>query len=167
MTLYVGIDPGLSGGVAVASENRSGSTIEVACALPHTKEGIVDCRALWRLISPPLYKGRVEVSIERVWAMPKQGGVEKFLKNAGMLIGMCDTLGWAWKEVLPREWQRWVIGLGISGEGKKLAFNYCTKYHPSISLLRTPKCKRPSDGISDALCILDHGRICGHRSALL
>ena len=151
----VGIDPGLRGGVAIFDP---GATIPNVLALPLTKERFVDCRAIVQVIEKVSRGTPVKVYIERVWAMPKQGGVERFLKNAGMLLGMCQTSGYWFMEVLPKTW-KYAILPERGGHDKLSAIVYCHNKYPSVSLLPTYRCKKPSDGIADAIVIADYGRL--------
>lgn len=161
--LVLGIDPGMKGGLAIFAP---GATIPVVQPLPITSGRWVDCRAIVELLGGIIDWSPMDtlVFIERVWALPQQGGMEKFIKNAGMLLGLCQTMGFMWREVLPKEW-KYALLPNVGEHGKAEAIAYCKQNYPSVSLMATPRSKKEHDGMADAICIADYGRklLCGKK----
>lgn len=146
--IIAGIDPGKSGGIATIDES-----------------GLISVTAM--PIAGKMYDGprinefirRVDlVVIEKVSARPGQGvtGMFNFGMGYGMLQGICLGAGIPYELVRPQEWKNLV--LKGTPKDKDAAIAYCRHRFPSVSLLPTPKCTKPSDGIADALCLMEYGR---------
>jgi crossover junction endodeoxyribonuclease RuvC len=96
MSLLLGIDPGMSGGLAVLSHDLSSAhAIAYAKITPHD---IVEV-----LRSAKIQKAY----IENVHAMPAQGVVSvwKFGQNYGWWLGVLTALGIPFEKVQPLKWQ--------------------------------------------------------------
>lgn len=104
--LYLGIDPGVSGGIAVV--NQSGKVVQLR-AMPQVP------RDIWWVISSIVADFAV---IERVSGYIGKGGdrekgggaanahsMGKFLRNAGMLIGFLTAAEIPFTETPPQVWQ--------------------------------------------------------------
>ena len=113
-TIYIGIDPGASGGIAWIE----GTEVQ-AVKMPSTEHDIFD--ALHEIVHPVKYRGAhqptVHASIEKVHAMPKQGvsSTFKFGVNYGLLRGMLVALRVPFEEPTP---QRWIKRLEIPNKKK-------------------------------------------------
>lgn len=104
--IYIGVDPGASGGLACIS-----NTHVWAHHMPSTTADVWD----W-FIHCQVDDDSVAV-IERVHAMPKQGvtSMFKFGQSYGMLDAMLTAVGIPYEHVLPSVWQR---GLQIPSRRK-------------------------------------------------
>jgi len=153
MTVYLGLDPGLHGGIASVS-NESGWR-GVARIMP-VVGGVIDVRD----VSDGLVKIHSEfglhVVIEQVGAMPKQGlsSTFKFGMGYGQLIGMCQALGLPYSLVRPQAWKGKV--LAGTQKDKDAAIAFCMREYPSVRLI-PERCRVPHDGIADALCLAHYG----------
>ena len=146
--LAAGIDPGLKGAVAILDRD----CVHLAEPLPvlHSE---IDVGALAALLLDP----RPElVVVERQQAMPKQGVASTFRigRNYGLILGALQTLGLPVLEVRPQQWQAAV--LHGQARGKEAAIAYVMKRFPCVDL-RPGRCRRPHDGIADAVCIAAYG----------
>lgn len=147
------VDPGADGGFAWGSCKED---LQVA-RMPRTK-GKIDIKALGRLIVQDI--GFYDYCyFESVHAMPKQGvtSMFNFGRNVGYVISLITFLkaNTEMKFVSPQKWQRDVLGRTCRGD-KQLAVKWCQENQPQICL--TPgRLKKPHSGISDALCIWQHG----------
>ena len=146
--LAAGIDPGLKGAVAVL--DRHG--VHLAQPIP-VLHGEIDVGALAALLLDP----RPDlVVVERQQAMPKQGVASTYKtgRNYGLILGALQTLGLPVLEVRPRQWQ----GTVLRGQprGKEAAIAYVAKRFPGVDL-RPGHCRKPHDGIADAVCIAAYG----------
>jgi len=94
---FIGIDPGVSGGIAVIDNGEA-----KAWAMPETERDTLD-------ILLPLFKEDDEVKclLEQVSAMPGQGvsGMFTFGRNYGFLRGIL-TGRVAFSDIQPRVWQK-------------------------------------------------------------
>lgn len=139
--LIAGIDPGLSGGIAILT--LSGDIVGV-WPMPETESEIAELIAEF---APRL----TIVLLEKVGPMPKQGiaSTAKFMKSYGFLRGVLAALLVRRDDVRPQEWQK---ALGCLTGGKK-----------AISRQKAqqlfPKCPvRITDKIADSLLIAEYGR---------
>lgn len=101
--IYIGIDPGASGGFAILQLDRPGANgaIEVLLVkMPETERDVFDLLALYQNVAG------VRAVIEHVWSTPGQGGAFKFGKNVGMLLGILTAVQIPFDQVLPRTWQK-------------------------------------------------------------
>ena len=149
---YFGIDPGQKGGVALIT------ALFTKVWLMPVRDKDVNVTELVEILSSVKV---ATVYIERVHAMPKQGVSSSF--NFGMgygeVKGCVEAMGLPFHLVTPQSWKKKVLD-GFKWKGRKIASSeFCEEHYPDISLLRTPRCKKPHDGLSDALCIAEYGRL--------
>ncbi len=147
MRTVVGIDPGMHGGLAALGETC------VAMPMPTIgKELDVYTIAVWlRQQEPSL------VVIEQVSAMPGNGvaGMFRFGMHYGMLHGIVQTLWIPFRLVRPQAWKKLI--LAGTDHGKTAAIEHVTRAYPDIELM-PGRCRKPHDGIADAVCIAEWGR---------
>jgi len=110
MKSYIGIDPGLSGGISILSEGVK----PYAVKMPDTERDVFDLlKSLtnWHDTSP------VAV-IEKVHSMPGQGVVSSFTfgKGYGALRMALIALEIPFREITPQTWQK---ALGCMTKGNK------------------------------------------------
>lgn len=145
---YLGIDPGQSGGLALIDGDR----VE-CCSMPLAGKA-VDWRALTDWIEHLDYPwGKSVAYVEKVSAMPKQGvsSTFKFGLNVGGIHGVLGALGIPMVLVTPQAWKKRV--LAGTTKDKAAAIDYCRRRWPHISLLASERCRKPHDGMADALCL--------------
>ena len=150
--LYIGIDPGMEGGIGWVGgvENAMPMpTIKTkprSLDLPAVKELFISLKFAWK---------NVYVTIEKAQAMPKQGVVSMF--NYGMaygqLLGVLAALNIPYIEVRPTEWKNKV--LKGTKKDKPAAVKYCKMRYPEIDLLPGKK-QKPHDGMADAICLAEY-----------
>jgi crossover junction endodeoxyribonuclease RuvC len=87
--------------------------------------------------------------------MPKQGVTSTFNygKGFGKILGMIETMGISHQLVRPRAWKRTV--LAGTKKDKAAAVSYVRRKYPMIDLM-PGTCRKPHDGIADAVCIADY-----------
>lgn len=129
--MVIGIDPGQTGGIAFLS-TRYGFRLEKAARMPIVSRGsrklvhtpLLDAAlrdALLQLETPIDAGLRIEVVLEQVNAMPKQGSVSGF--NFGRMTGAVE--GWAMSLKCPVHFVTpavWKKRMGLTSE-KKLSFD--------------------------------------------
>lgn len=146
--IYIGIDPGYSGGVSGISDNG-----EVLFCLPFSKETYTTV-----LISKiNEYKSEnVTVCLERVHAMPGQGvtSMFNFGKNFGFIEGVLSALNISYQTVPPQTWKK-EFSLSAS---KELSSDVCKKLFKDVNLLASARCRKPHDGMSESLLMAEYAR---------
>lgn len=141
---YIAIDPGAKGAIAVL--DNDGKFVE---AYP--------CN--YGVYADMLHKFSPEdcmVFIENVHAMPGQGVTSMFSfgEGFGKIQGICLAFGHEIKKVEPRKWKGFY---GLSKD-KWESIALAKRLFPTANLLPTPRCKKMSDGMAEALLIAEYGR---------
>lgn len=112
--IYIGIDPGQSGGIAWVDSAFVVPRVAFAAKMPETEHDV--CAHLRDLAArrgdPAL------VVLEHVTPMPKQGlsSTWKFGQHYGMLRGVLSALGFRYELARPQKWQ---AALGCLTRGDK------------------------------------------------
>ena len=149
MTYAIGIDPGLSGAIALLND---GQYVEV-WDMPTMGRGSgtkqqINAAAVGKILRecPPCV-----AYIEQVGAMPKQGvsSMFNFGKATGAALGALGALQIPVVEVTP---QRWKKQFGLIGKEKDMARTYCQQLMPVAPLSRVK-----DGGRADALLIALYG----------
>jgi len=148
MAKVIGIDPGLSGGIAVID---NGHVIAIH-KMPVVKSGSkreIDPYIFTDILKQ--YDGHFVATIEKVHAMPGQGVTSMF--NFGMgfgtLKGALAALSIPILFATPQAWQKGLFS-GIDAKlGKKRSIVYCKSRWPNVG--------KWTDGTADAACIALYG----------
>lgn len=144
----LGIDPGKSGGLALVNgDGLQTWPMPMAGNVPDTLELSVIFRA---------YKPDVIV-LEKVHSMPGQGVSSTFTfgRGYGRLEGIAEALAIRVELISPQRWKNLV--LTDTAKDKEAAIEYCRRRYPSLNLV-LPRCRKPHEGIADAICIAEAGR---------
>lgn len=142
--IYIGIDPGLTGGIGVIRGESDITTMR------YTPENLIS------VINQFADESHVQFFVEQVHAMPKQGVTSTF--NFGMgfgcILGILKALNMKYTLVKPQTWKR---AMGVTAD-KKTSIRKAQTLFPKVSLLPTPRCRVPDDGLAEALLIAEFGR---------
>lgn len=146
-TLFIGIDPGKSGGIAYidTQDNISGT-------IPYSDTALID---LCRDASHDWSK-EVVCCLEKVSAMPGQGVVSMFSfgQSVGYIKGVLESFRIPYQEITPKKWKN---EFGLNSD-KAASAEVCRKLFPDVGLLATPRCKKPHDGMAEALLMAEYAR---------
>ena len=145
-----GIDPGKKGGLTIIEDDKLIDRI----AMPINDEDNIS----WETIADFLSKHKPNVVyIEQVGARPGQGvcSMFSFGKSYGGLFGVCGALKLKVKTVIPRTWQKRLLGEGT--HEKEDTIKFCQTKYPEVSLLATARSKVSHDGIADSIGIASYG----------
>ncbi len=158
MLLSLGIDPGLKGGVAAL--DHQGQVIgtwpmPVVSGEIHAV-GLADLFRSLRCLDSHQDIGRV--CLEKVSSMPKQGVASTFTFGTGwgMVRGVCAAMNVSVSLVPATVWKKRVL-LGLPHD-KAGAVQFCASRWPTAELV-LPGCRKPHDGIADALCLAEYARL--------
>lgn len=140
--IYVGIDPGKNGALAVIDRN---TTILVPFVDGEYANAI-------RTLPPQLTK----VCLEHVGAMPGQGVTSMFHfgENFGYIRGLLEAFQIPYELVRPQKWKK---EFSIAG-GKNSSIEVCKRLFPGVSLRRTDRCRKDDDGMAEALLMAEYAR---------
>lgn len=142
--IYIGIDPGKSGAMAVISEK-----LHKQLVIPFDEQKYIakmriciglDCR----------------VCLEHVGAMPGQGvtSMFNFGQNFGYIKGLLEAFQIPYELVRPQKWKK---EFGITGD-KNSSVEVCKRLFPGVSLRRTERCRKDDDGMAEALLMAEYAR---------
>lgn len=145
-TIFIGIDPGKSGGIACIDTEDG-----ICYTEPYSDKALID------LCSSASRKGqKVVCCLEKVGAMPGQGVVSMFNfgQSVGYIKGVLESFMIPYQEITPQKWKR---EFSLTSDKAKSA-EVCRKLFPEVSLLATPKCRKPHDGMTEALLMAEYAR---------
>jgi len=151
-TVYLGIDPGKTGGIVILS-SIPGYSRETLIPMPQTEHD------LWQVFDALRSHGRpVTAVIEKVWGMPGQSSVAMFNfgQGYGSLRLALTAIGAEWEEITPQAWMKALsIPSGKKGEdkaAKKLKLKVkAQQLYPKLGIWNEAKYKQMA--ICDALLI--------------
>ena len=143
MKIYIGVDPGKSGALALLFPD---GTIEV---IPFNSEG-------YMAVLSGLKGQDVKCCLEKVGAMPGQGVVSMFNfgHNLGFIEGLLQANRIPYQMVPPQTWKK---EFSLSSDKAK-SIEVCQKLFPNVSLLATERSKKPNDGMAEALLLAEYAR---------
>lgn len=146
-TMFVGIDPGQAGGIAIIDETGD---LYDHVPMPDTRKGIAD-------LLRQLEGKDVVAVVEKVHSMPKQGVAStfKFGKGYGVLLGVCAVLEFKLLEPTPQAWKKKM--LAGTDKGKHASIQVCENLFPTAELVQ-PRCRVPHDGVAEAILLAEYGR---------
>ena len=149
--VYIGIDPGKNGGYAVISkEELSPSSVTV---VPMDEKSFVEDM---RFISEAFSTNEIRCCLEKVGSMPGQGVTSMFTFGTGygFIQGVLTAFGIPFQLVPPQTWKK-VFSLNSN---KQTSIEVCQRLFPYVSLYRTERCKKPHDGMAEALLMAEYAR---------
>lgn len=151
MTLYIGIDPGLSGGIAIIRDQAVTTT-----PMP-LAGGELDIAELANWLRRWDVAQGIAV-VEKAQSMPKQGIASAFNYGTGygQVLGLLTALRIRTELVRPTEWKK--VILAGTAKDKDAAIAYVRRAFPGVSLLASMKSTKMHDGMADALCLAEYGR---------
>lgn len=157
MTSFIGIDPGLSGGIAVIGPILTKAERTPILQGDKRTMNLPACAAWLRDAIAANGCGAFAV-IEKVHAMPKQGVSSSFCfgKGYGSWLGILSSFNIAYQEVTPQAWKKAMLDGSDKGD-KASSLNRATTLFPYVKLI-PEGCRTPSDGIAEALLMAEYGR---------
>ena len=144
--VYMGIDPGQSGAVAVIYENQ-----EIFMLADWPGDEIQAARMV-KFLKKDVEPAIIVAALEKATAMPKQGvtSMFKFGTNYGIWKGILASFEISFIEITPRTWQKGVIS---KAQDKKPALAAAGRMFPKAVLVG-PR-GGGKDGRADSLLIAD------------
>lgn len=150
--LILGVDPGLSGGLALL---RDGSV--AALHVMPVADGEVDGRGLAALLWP-WWPGVDLAVVENVHAMPGQGVTSMFCfgRGLGVVLGVLAALGTRVVMPSPQRWKRAVLGDRYDRSSKEGTVAWVADSFPDAQVV-LPRCRKAHSGLCDALALAAWG----------
>lgn len=140
--VYIGIDPGKNGGIAIIWSSHIRSVVYSDNELIMLCEEFKDMDVICYL--------------ENVHAMPKQGvsSTFNFGLNFGFIQGVLKAYAIPYELVTPQKWKK---EFSCTSD-KNTSIEVCKRLFPNVSLKATERCKKDHDGMAEALLIAEYGR---------
>ncbi len=162
--LVLGIDPGLTGGIV--GLDKTGA-IQFSAVMP-ARDGQLLVQDLLRLICTAGDHWSDDKActcacayVERAQPFPKikSGVIGQFKlgRSLGILEGLLCALHYRYELVTPRVWQR-QMHAGVESDNPKTRSAIAAGRLFSLEPLIQPRCKKPHQGLIDALLIAEYGR---------
>ena len=144
---YIGIDPGISGGIAVINEKNEIK----AYKCPRSSD---DMALLFQMCIGDTPTDKIRLVMERVWARPTNAVRAAFSYgvNYGQWLGIAATHEVVMNTALPLEWIKWV------GCPKALKKNIRKKWLKQKAIDLFPSIKRVTLATSDAILITHYAK---------
>jgi len=152
LKIYIGIDPGQTGAMAIISE-----------AVKVWDFDDFECIKWLKAISDQIIRGlsqddvEAKAVIEKVNAMPKQGvsSTFKFGQNFGQWIGRLEALCIPFDYVTPAKWRKEIFDSMPKGDTKAMSLDRARRLFPSM----VPMLNRKKDhGRAEALLLAEYCR---------
>lgn len=144
--IYIGIDPGKSGAMAVIYQALD-DAVEI---VPFDERDYVS-----RLRDMSVSLVKAKACLEHVGAMPGQGvtSMFNFGQNFGYIRGLLEAFQIPYELVRPQKWKK---EFGISD--KNSSVECCKRLFPGVSLRRTERCRKDDDNMAEALLMAEYAR---------
>lgn len=169
MTYIIGIDIGVTGGVAMLQQ-----TDPMVVVMPMPVVEVQHGKHVRRTLDMPLLAETLRsfaahdahVCYEEMRIQPgglgqSAMGAAAYGRMLGAIEALCYCLGLPSTAVSPKDWQREMLaGMNTTDrKGRKLAsIARAKQLFPGVSLRPTERCTKDSDGMADALLIAEYGR---------
>ena len=142
--IYIGIDPGKSGAMAVIFGGMDETVL-----VPFDEQEYTNI--LRNLAGQPM-----KACLEHVGAMPGQGvtSMFNFGQNFGYIKGLLEAFQIPYELVRPQKWKK---EFSITGD-KNSSIEVCKRLFPGVVLQRTERCRKDDDGLAEALLIAEYAR---------
>ena len=157
---FIGIDPGLSGGIATIRDSGEISTL-VMPIIKSGKKRILDNAMLAGTFSlSNILDLKCYAILEQQQPMPKQGVTSMFSIGYGFgVLKQCLVdFNIPHEVVRAQVWQKEFGISGRKGNTKAQALQICQSIFPNLNLLATERSKKPHEGIVDAVLIAEFAR---------
>lgn len=144
--IYIGIDPGKNGGIAVITDKSY-------VVHSFSEDNLLNIMDIWEVAFDSV---GVKCVLEKVNAMPNQGVVSMFNfgQNYGFIQGVLKAYNIPFELVPPQKWKK---EFSCTSD-KNTSIEVCKRLFPNVNLKATDRCKKDHDGMAEALLIAEYGR---------
>ena len=153
--IYLGIDPGLNGGLAFINGERLD-----LYPMPVIGGADYDIQEIKRLLLQYRQHG-LYAMVENQHALPGQGlsSTLQTGKGFGILLGLLAGMEISHQVIAARQWQTKLF-TGVKGklDTKAKSEVVAKRLFPTSDFRKTERSSKASDGLTDAACIAEYGR---------
>lgn len=154
MTVYIGVDNGLSGGISAIDENQNVLFSRVMPII-QGKGKSYDLNTISNIFNKFDIDGEIFVVLEKAHVRPISGKRACFMTGYGYgaLQGVLSALNIPYEIIRPKDWQQDIL-MGINtGDTKKDSILWAKKKYPKLDLKATERCTKDHDGKTDSLAM--------------
>lgn len=143
--IFVGIDPGIEGGIGIIDEDNN------AVAYKYTSAKLIEITKHFKE-----HHSDVKFYVEQVHAMPHQGVKSMFTFGSGFgkILGILEALNAEYYLVKPQSWKK---GMHVTAD-KATSIAKCKELYPTTCLKPTTRCRVDHDGLAEAVLIAAYGK---------
>lgn len=148
MSIYIGLDPGKKGAMAIMGYSNTTGERYMMKIIPFDPQEYIK--------TLKQFNGAT-VCIEQVHSLPREGvkSVWSFGQTYGWLLGVLDAVGLSYQTVPPNLWKK---DFSLLRTEKKQSIEVCKRLFPGVELRRTDKCRTDDDNMADAALICEYAR---------
>ena len=148
MSIYIGLDPGKKGAMAIMGYSNTTGERYMMKIIPFDPQEYIK--------TLKQFNGAT-VCIEQVHSLPHEGvkSVWSFGQTYGWLLGVLDAVGLSYQTVPPNLWKK---DFSLLRAEKKQSIEVCKRLFPGIELKRTDRCRNDDDNMADAALICEYAR---------
>lgn len=147
--IYIGIDPGKSGGWSVLFEDGHMDVCPWDDRLfIASMQGLSMAR--------PNGEG-IMCALEKVGAMPKQGlsSTFRFGEEYGLIQGVLKALHIPYQTIPPQTWKK---EFSLLHQDKSKSIETAQRLFPKANFFPTERCRKPSDGMCESALLMEYAR---------
>ena len=171
MKVYIGIDPGLDGGIAILPSimDTSKKHTWVTPTILNKGKRIYDYKAVYDIINMFMYEANWKgmILIEDTPFVPIKGvkgvqfsltAIRSLSEFVGMVKGLCIAEDWSYDTISAKTWQKDLFA-HKSGDTKLLSIQFCESVYPQLKpFTKSDRATKPHHGMCDALCIAHYAK---------
>ena len=156
--IWIGIDPGQRGALAIIGWDKALAEFDATAALekgpliiPFDQDRYINT-----LLAVETSGVECVCCIEDVHSMPKQGVASTFAlgKAYGWLLGMLDAIGIPYQPIRPQTWKK---EFGLNSD-KENSIAVCKRLYPGVNLLRTERSRKEDDNMAEAVLLSTYAK---------
>lgn len=153
--IYIGIDPGKNGGIAVIND-KFPKPVNIT-VYKYSDDDLIDVIDGTKGSSIAVHRDEeIKCVLEKVNAMPGQGVVSMFNfgQNFGFIQGVLKAYEIPFELVPPQKWKK---EFSVTSD-KNTSIEVAKRLFPGVNLKATDRCRKDHDGMAEALLIAEYGR---------
>lgn len=154
--IYIGIDPGKNGGIAVIHDKLP-KPVNIT-VYKYSDDDLIDVIDVCTKGSSIAVHRDEEIKcvLEKVNAMPGQGVVSMFNfgQNFGFIQGVLKAYEIPFELVPPQKWKK---EFSVTSD-KNTSIEVAKRLFPGVNLKATERCKKDHDGMAEALLMAEYAR---------
>ena len=150
--VYIGIDPGKAGGYSIIyPEDTNGPVVE---CFYWDEQGFIDKMSE---VAKKHGSEHIVACVELVHSMPTDSHKVAFSfgYQNGFIKATLLNYKIPYQEISPQKWKK---EFNLIKKSKDEAIQTCQNLYPFISLYRTPRCTKKSDGMAESLLIATYAK---------